>query len=785
MKFFSFIFLSLAVVGCSVKTHGKTELIVWGMSQGEYMIGTYAAIDAFEQLHPGVRVVLSTSGRTLGPQKLLTAIVGGVPPDVIFQDRFTIAGWASRDAFVPLDSFVARDESELARIEKTDFYRATWEEAVYRNMVYAIPYDVDVRVLYYNKSILRSAGLINHAGQAIPPRTWKDLMEYNRKLTIVSRDGNFARIGFLPLYGPGTFYLYALEAGGHFLSADGMTCTMTDSPIVKALTWLVHYYDSIGGRSLSEGFRMSFLSMEGDPFITGKLAMVVDGNWLLGNIARYKPDMDFGIAPPPVPAGRPYTTWSGGFSLAIPRGAKHPGLAWEFIKWMSSVDAWRIRNRVLQQLYRSRGALYVPSLSANERVDDMILREFVYGNRDLPERYKRGLQTCVDLLKQSKFRAVSPVADKLWDQMNRAVDYATYHEKTPVEALKQSQKVVQDELLQLTCHNRTVTKEVNWWRISFFVSGALIAASLAVMLWKYRHIAVRGETRRALWAGIIFISPWVTGFVVLLLIPTVASIALSFTEYDVLHPAQFVGVKNYIDLMLHDPLFWKSLWNTSFMLLEVPLSLLIGLFIAILLNTKVKGIALFRALFYLPAVVPLVATSMLWMWILQPSNGLLNTFLGMCGIRGPMWLYSPTWSKPSLILMGLWSAGSGMIIWLAGLQGIPEVLYEAAEIDGAGKWSKFVHITIPMLTPYIFYNLVIGIIGTLQVFTSAYIVTNGEGGPVDSTLFYVFYLFNNAFRYFKMGYASAMSWVLFIIIIGLTLIQFAISKKWVYYEEGK
>jgi multiple sugar transport system permease protein len=182
--------------------------------------------------------------------------------------------------------------------------------------------------------------------------------------------------------------------------------------------------------------------------------------------------------------------------------------------------------------------------------------------------------------------------------------------------------------------------------------------------------------------------------------------------------------------------------------------------------------------------VPIVAASILWIWLLQPQFGLANALLRFVGLRGPQWLQDPAWSKPALILMGLWGAGAGMVIWLAGLKGIPRELYEAAEIDGAGRLSRFLHVTLPMLSPYIFFNLVMGTIGALQVFTNAYIMTDGMGGPVDSTLFYVFALFNHAFRYFKMGYASAMAWVLFVIILALTMINWRLRKKWVFTERG-
>ena len=283
-------------------------------------------------------------------------------------------------------------------------------------------------------------------------------------------------------------------------------------------------------------------------------------------------------------------------------------------------------------------------------------------------------------------------------------------------------------------------------------------------------------------AGYLFVLPCWLGFLLLTAGPIVASILLSFCEYDVLHPVRWAGLDNYRALPA-DPLFWKSLKNTIFMVLGVPLGMAVSLGVAMLLNARVGGMAFYRTIYYLPAIVPAVASSVLWIWVLSPQFGLVNVGLQALGIQGPEWLASEAWSKPSIILMGLWGAGAGMIIWLAGLKGIPETLYEAAQIDGAGALASFRHVTLPMLSPYIFFNLIMGIIGTFQIFTQAYIMTSG--GPVDSTLFYVYYLFNNAFRYFKMGYASALAWILFLIILALTLLQFWLGKRWVYYEGEK
>jgi multiple sugar transport system permease protein len=261
----------------------------------------------------------------------------------------------------------------------------------------------------------------------------------------------------------------------------------------------------------------------------------------------------------------------------------------------------------------------------------------------------------------------------------------------------------------------------------------------------------------------------------------VASLGISFTQWDLLSAAKFVGLDNYEKLFSRDPLFWQSLKVTVlYTVAYVPLELAGGLVLALLMNQPLRGIGLFRTIYYLPSVLPGVAFVVLWMWILHPDVGLINTLLSYVGIDGPRWLVDPDWALPALLMMSLWGLGRSMVIYLASLQGIPQQLYEAASIDGAGRWQSFWRITLPMLTPTIFFNLVLSIISTFQTFTSAFVATNG--GPLDSTLFYVLYIFRQAFEYFNMGYASALAWVLFVIILVLTLLVVRTSDRWVYYE---
>ncbi|NPV07089.1 MAG: sugar ABC transporter permease [Anaerolineae bacterium] len=287
------------------------------------------------------------------------------------------------------------------------------------------------------------------------------------------------------------------------------------------------------------------------------------------------------------------------------------------------------------------------------------------------------------------------------------------------------------------------------------------------------------ERREAI-EGYVSISPWLFGLVIFTLGPIVASLYFSFTEYEVVKTPVFIGLDNY-QRLVGDRLFWQSLKVTgTYVGVSVPVGILLSFAVALLMNQKVRLIGFFRTAYYMPNLVPAVGSAILWIWIFNPEFGLLNTFLASIGIQGPLWLAHSKWALPALIIMSLWGVGGGMLIYLAGLQGIPTDLYEAAEVDGAGQWRRFLHVTVPQMTPVLFFNLVMGIIGSFQVFTAGYIMTGG--GPRYATYFYVLYLYNNAFQYFRMGYASALAWILAIIILFFTLLVFRSSSAWVYYE---
>ncbi len=283
--------------------------------------------------------------------------------------------------------------------------------------------------------------------------------------------------------------------------------------------------------------------------------------------------------------------------------------------------------------------------------------------------------------------------------------------------------------------------------------------------------------------GYIFILPFILGVLFWLVIPAGVAAWLSFQDWNLISPPKPNGLTNF-EKMFADPLFWQALKVTvNYTLISVPLSLVLGFALALLMNHSIKGIRIFRTIYYLPTIVPAVANAVLWAWIFNSEFGLLNAILRAFDIPKVNWLIDPKWAMPALILMSLWGLGGGMVIYLAGLQGIPQDYYEAAEIDGAGRWAKLWGITIPLMSPVIFFNLIIGIIGSFQVFTAGFLLT--DGGPQNATLFFTLYIYRNAFRYFDMGYSAALAWVLFFIVLVLTLFVVKYLGSRVYYEESR
>ncbi|WP_199826219.1 carbohydrate ABC transporter permease [Streptomyces sp. SBT349] len=317
---------------------------------------------------------------------------------------------------------------------------------------------------------------------------------------------------------------------------------------------------------------------------------------------------------------------------------------------------------------------------------------------------------------------------------------------------------------------------------AFLILLAGVYALFLAPLW----LAVRrgrvGRTTAAFW---VFVSPWVFGFLLFTAGPMAYSLVLSFFDWDLIDPPSFVGFDNYTEAA-SDPQVGKAVQVTlTYAALSVPLQVVLSLAVALLMNVKVRGIHVFRTIWYLPSLVTGVAQIVLFLWVFNPNYGLLNGVLDLAGVEGPAWFADPDWALPAVVIMSLWTVGGNMVIYLAGLQDVPTELYEAAHLDGAGALRRFWSITLPQISPVIFFNVITGLIGAMQTFTQGYVVAQAGGGPSDSLLFFVLYLYQNAFQYFRMGYASALAWILLLMILLLTALIFRGSAFWVYYESAR
>ena len=788
-------------------TRQSRDLIIWGIAFGPDTKGTEAVVREFQRRNPDINVrVMGMGSGGMNPQKLLTSIVGNVAPDVIHQDRFSISDWASRGAFMSLSPLIARDaQADPLCPTPEKFYPAPWDEASYEGQVYAIPTTADNRVLYYNKAIFREkAAELRAAGldPERPPRTWSELLLYGKVLTEKNSDGSLKRAGFLPNFGNCWLYMYAFQNNASFMSEDRRRCTLYTPEGEEALQFMVDGYEQVGGYEQAKTFESGFLGKENDAFVIGKVAMKIDGDWIIASLARYGPRLDFGTAPAPVPDDRylrrgrfaderdTFVTWSGGHSLAIPRGAKNAEDAWKYIKFATSKVGQDIEMAEQQKWEKLRGRLFVPKQLANRESNELGVAKYLPGEK----KYADAVRTHLKMAPLGRVRPATFVGQALWNEHVRAFEAAAYKKMSPKEALLAGQNTVQQDLDAF--FNRERYPVIDLTLPTKIALGAIVAAVLAFGTWFVRLRLGRLARNEAKWAY-LFLSPWLIGFLVLTIGPMLASLFFSFTQYDVLNEARWVGTKNYEDLAGVDwPNLSKALSNSIYLAgVGVPISLFTGLAIALLLNTASRGMRFYRTFFYMPAIVPGVASAVLWTWVLTPdaNKGLINSFWSQTisewlGTGPPGWLQSADWAKPALILMGMWGAGSGMVLWLAGLKGVPSSLYEAAEIDGASGRRLFWSITFPQLSPIIFFNLVMGFIGAMQEFDRVYImrpVKDGPVGPDDSLLTPVYLLFRNAFETFKMGSASAVAWVIFGIILLLTFIQFRLAPRWVHYEGEK
>jgi multiple sugar transport system permease protein len=752
----------LAALGALSGARATETIVFWyGASQKER-----AAIEGlvadFHRAHPGIRVRAMLTPMAQIQQKLLLSVAGGVPPDVVRFYTDLGGELMAREGLERVDHLARRDGVDLKA-----FYPVALQQNTFKGRLYGMPWVLSPKALFYNRRLFREAGLDPDR----PPRTWDELRSAALRLTKKDSRGNITQLGFGEVF---EFRCYLWQSGGELLSPDGREPAWNSETGVRTLEWWKRFADEQAGDfEQIQRFNSQFSGAATDSFGTEKVAMRLDSPFRIPDLQLYFPKLDYGIAS--IPTNGATVSEVVGNSLVIPRGSRHVEAAWTFIKFATTREQQLKVCRASGRLPARIDAANDPSYRNDPRLGPFA-RQLPFG-RSIP---------------------VVPGYMEMAAALDRQLEQAYKGNLSPREALDRAAAEGR-RILSRSMEDVSPLTPVNWRRV---IGGmGLLYAALAAGGVAFVRSRTGGSkrARREAVEFFGFLTPWLIGFSVFTFGAVSASLVLSFSRWDVLTPGRWVGFRNYADLFFRDPRFVKSLVNTLvYTAMAVPLGVAAGLATAMLMNTKVAGIRFYRTLFYLPVVVSGVATAMLWSALFNPSTGLVNRLLtapvlpsfagGLHWVplvaSPPGWLADPAWAKPSLVVMALWGVGGAMLIYLAGLQGIPGQLYEAAELDGARGWRRFRHITLPLLTPVIFYQLVMGIIGSFQVFTQAFVMTGGSGAPEDSLLFYVLYLFNNAFQWLKMGYASAMAWILLVIVLLVTLVNFVLAKRWVYYEGG-
>ena len=771
----------------------------------------------FERNHPNVTIKrLWYVGEYM--RKIQLDLINHKAADIILMDDELLPGFIVRGYVQDLAPYIERGSDPMERALAAEWAHTnaapsardpdfepqllptSLESFNYRGFQGGLPWDGNATLIFYNKDLFDQENI------PYPDNdwTWDDFRRIARELTRdLDNDGYPDQFGNNFLFSFLDFENVLWSFGGDVLNPE-RTRSLLNSPRALEAARFIHamrYED----RSVAWTGEMQGMLSEVQ-LLTGRVGMVLSSSYLIGALNQVQDAMRWGIVHlPKGPGGDRYSrvTWDG-ISLNAHISPEKKEVGWAFIKHLLSDEA---QERVAKT---QRGFPVWKHM------------EGAYVNPQTPVRE----ETAVEATQHGRLTPITPryqeiklTADNVFFGLNTAEVTGI----TPEEALRELDIRV----------NAVLRKEMDDWSKQLARAGGphkggaysglwTFAAVLGVLivlvtglgffvrpmrrrmayrLHEGRHMLASRLLRREAFEGVLFASPWLTGLILLQAFPIIFSIALSFCEWDPYEPIsemRFVGVANYAraastDPITGDPDVLKALYNTFYYaFFAVPLSLMTSLGLALLLNQKVRGITIFRTTFYLPSIVAGVATVILWTYIFNPIFGPINNFIRIInntfgvGLPMPMWLGDPHWSKPALIIMTLWAAGgAAMLIFLAGLQGVPDQLYEVAELDGAGRWRKFWNVTIPMLTPTIYFNLIMGIIASLKVFMQAFIMTNGTGGVDNSLLFFVLHLYVKGFIEFEMGYASALAWILFVIILLFTLLVIRSSAVWVYYEGEK
>ncbi|MCX7919265.1 MAG: extracellular solute-binding protein [bacterium] len=712
----------------------------------QQILGVKKIIAEFERRFPHIKVQLEPNSEA--SRIFLTDMAAGTPPDVMYVTTEFLAQLVAKQGLLNLDPYVARDS-----IDFSGFFSQLTTTLTFDGHLYAYPIHFSTNALFYNKKLFDKAGI------PYPDESWT-WDTYKQAAKILTKDTNGD--GKIDQFGTliPDFRLLIPSFGGRIFNDDATRCIINSPEALQAVTWAMSLYGKMTPTTQQIQDTNEMQLFEND-----RIAFFIGRTWQLARLSETMKDADWDIAPTPKGKIRYSILAVGGHCIA--RESKHPNETWEFVKFYSSAEGQRLLGKQKNCVPGTREVAFDPNcfMSPPPQSIRIFIDAVAYSTIDIPDKPWK-----------------TEFLSRIWDSVNENIRTQRITPEQGLLQIEQKANKFLDEFRNrpkpvYTGKRVLVEKSAQFIPYLVMFAGIIFMGIVIVRRW-YPWVE-----------GYLFISPWLIGFIVFTFAPVIASFLLSFAEYDILTAPRWVGLTNFKKLFA-DPIFQKSLINTIYYsVITVPLSLILSLLLAMLLNVKIRGSYIFRVIYYLPAVTSGVAISLLWRWLFNPDIGLINYVLSWFGIEPLGWLTSPKWAMPAVMIMSVWgSLGGPMLIYLAGLQGIPEQLYEAADLDGANIWQRFRNVTIPMLSPAIFFNLIMAIIGSFQVFTAVYVMTSGgasiePGGPANSTLVYVLYLYRNAFRYLIMGQACAMAWFLFLVILGLTLLNFKLAQRWVHYEQ--
>ncbi|CAN5360215.1 hypothetical protein BH11ARM2_BH11ARM2_13140 [soil metagenome] len=753
-----------------------------------------AEVERFEAAHPGIHVKFETAVYDNYFDKLLTQYAADSAPDVAmmnpdFQQRFS-----KRGAILPLEQFFNQAPNDVTpHFDIKNYYPNLVAACKYQGKLYVLPRDIAPEsVVYYNKDALKKAGIPE------PDGTWtwdfvphpelgnKDFITVLQKLQKKDSRGKVVGWGYAPAWQSLLTDMLVYGQGANYCdNPEEPTKVLFDDPrVIKAYQYSADL--TLKSKLMPNSFDQAGTSVR-QMFTQGKLAMYQCGIWETPQLRTEIPAVSKGgfawdicLGPAYLHGKRAYP--SGGSGYAILSKTRHPKEAWLLAQWMAGPPG---------MLAMAKAGIAQPAIRPLALEEPWIPGPNTPAEQQIPHN-----RIITD---QSAGISIFAPGGLLWKEVSDIAKQpeATIYtgDITAQEALTKSNAIAQARL-------DTLRKELNLSPYNWVIGGAVgLAIAAALLAWVYGPEIGKKRTRRQKSenrVAYMFLAPWLIGMVFFTAGPMILSLLMSFSDWDIIRPARFRGMGNYTEAFTVDPTFWKSLWVTClYTVVSVPTGVVISLALALLLNTKVKGMPLWRTCYYIPAMASPIAGSLIWQKLFQPEGGLVNSLIfgphgdggipGLRNILAPLagangqinWLQNEKTALASLIIMSVFGAGGGMVILLASLQGVPQYYYEAATLDGAGPWRRFRNVTVPLISPALFFVIITGFIGSFQVFTQAFQIT--KGGPNNATMFFMLHLYNNAFQLLRMGYASALAWVLFFVILAFTIIQLQ-ANRFVHYE---